>query len=62
MTKKAKPTPETAAELASRLTAVAGELAEHGIETVVTVQRIPVVGWKFLRPIVHVTCKGGRPV
>lgn len=56
-----KPTPDDAAELASRLTAVAGELAKEGTEVVVSVQRVPVVGWRFLRPLVKVICRPGKP-
>lgn len=59
---KSGPTPDDAAELASRLTAIAGELAEQGTEVVVSVQRVPVKGWRYLRPIVKVTCRKGRPV
>jgi hypothetical protein len=57
-----KATVEALTQLVREMNALTDALAADGVEVGVNVQRVPVCGWRYLKPVVKMTLKPGKPV
>ncbi len=62
MVKPSKAKPDTVPDLVAKLNAAITDLCENGTEVSVSVQRVPQPFWRYLRPILKVSMKPGRPL